>query len=208
MDYITKSVLGPIYCTARNRWSGLYVTGSSSNGAGLVVSPGSRWEGRNEGAPSPGATVRVDGGSLTLYGAAINFGMTDAGNARSDAGQIHHAGGDLVVRDCSYSRADAAVDGQDTPFIYSTGGTLTVSGLQPGTQGGNTWTDRPVVQMAGGNLLDADASVRVSPIKERPARLFTGATAPTNPQKGDCWANGSAGFQIWSGSAWGATRVS
>jgi hypothetical protein len=208
-DYLTKTVIGPVYATAQNRWSGLYVTGSATWGNGLVLAPGSRWEGRNESVPSIGATIRIAGGGLTIYGAAINFGMTNAANGRGDAGQIHQSGGNLVVRDCSHARATAAVDGQDTPFVYSTGGTLAVSGIQTSAQGGNTWTDVPVVQMAGGNLLDADASVRVDPIKERPARVYTGASAPTNPDKGDLWADsGLGGFQVWSGTAWDTTRVS
>jgi hypothetical protein len=207
-DNLQKTNIGPVYCTARLNWTGLYVSGSMTNGPGLVVHPGSRWEGQNTTTPCRGATIRVDGGALSIYGSAVNYGMSTT-NARSDAGVIHHAGGDLVVREPSYARTSTV--SQDVPFIYSSGGRLYVSGVQQSTYGGSSaWTDLPVVNVtSGGNLRECDSSVRVDPIKERDARVYTGASAPTNPQKGDLWIDaGAAAFQIWSGSAWGTTRVS
>lgn len=207
-DNLQKTIIGPVYCTARLNWTGLYVSGSMTNGPGLTMSQGARWEGKNTSTPCRGAVIRVDGGALSIYGAAVNYGMS-AANARGDAGVIHHAGGDLVVREPSYART--ATVNQDVPFIYSSGGRLYVSGVQQSMYGGSSaWTDLPVVFVtSGGNLREADSSVRVDPIKERPVRFYAGATAPTNPLKGDMWADaGGAGFQIWSGTAWGTTRVS
>lgn len=206
-DYMSKSTIGPIYSTSLNNWTGLLVSGSSTYGQGLTLGPGARIEGKNNSEYCRGATIRVNGGSLTIFQCAVNFGM-GASNARGDAGTIHHAGGNLSIFGMNHARADGV--SQDTPVVYSTGGRLEVHGIDISTQGGNTWTDRPLVYVgSGANLVHADASVRVDPIKERPARFYAGATAPTNPRKGDMWANADcSSFQIYDGSTWGTTRVS
>jgi hypothetical protein len=43
-ESLSKTNVGPIYVTAHNGWSGLLVTGSDSNGPGLVIN-GARFEG-------------------------------------------------------------------------------------------------------------------------------------------------------------------
>jgi hypothetical protein len=185
-DYLQKGNIGPIFATSRNNWAGILIKGSSTAGQALVMSPGARWEGKNNSEYCQGATIRIEGGSLSIFGADTMFGRGNASNARGDQAQIHMTGGKLHVEACTYSRADGV--GQDVPYIYCSGGDLTVSDIQTGTQGGGTWTDLPVVQIAGtGRLLAHDGTVRVTPIKQRQARTFTGTTAPDNPQKGDVW---------------------
>jgi hypothetical protein len=190
-DYLQKGNIGPIFATSRNNWAGILIKGSSTAGQALVMSPGARWEGKNNSEYCQGATIRIEGGSLSIFGADTMFGRGNSSNARGDQAQIHMTGGSLHVDACTYSRADGV--SQDVPYIYCSGGDLTVSNIQRGTQGGGTWTDLPVVQIAGtGRLLAHDGTVRVTPQTVRQARVYSGTTAPANPQKGDLWVAGVA----------------
>jgi hypothetical protein len=51
-ESLSKTNVGPIYVTAHNGWSGLLVTGSDSNGPGLVVN-GARFEGYGAFSTTP-----------------------------------------------------------------------------------------------------------------------------------------------------------
>jgi hypothetical protein len=46
-ESLSKTNVGPLYVTAHNGWSGILVTGSDSNGPGLVFN-GARFEGYAE----------------------------------------------------------------------------------------------------------------------------------------------------------------
>jgi len=142
-----------IYCTAEGHSAFLLARGASANSVWIkdcVI------EGRNAGAPSPGALVRMTGGQFTMRDNRFAFAMTNpSATGRNDSGVIHVAGGTLTVDGATYDRATGVAE--TVPFIYVSG-TNTRVRVRNVTKLG-TWTGKPVVKQAIAGLIDADDTV-------------------------------------------------
>lgn len=156
MDGMDKSYVGPIYCTARGEWSAIRQTGQAFNSTGsnqgAMYYNGCRIEGMNPDTPTYGALVRVEGGIAIFHGCNFNFAMADPSNAgigRTDLGVIQHTGGQLIVDNCTYDRANGV--SETVPFVYTnTSADCCVTKIMRSSRGG-TWTGRPRVAKPAAN---------------------------------------------------------
>ncbi|HSU02742.1 MAG TPA: hypothetical protein VLK03_09355 [Nocardioides sp.] len=138
--------------------SGLYLTAEGHAGLSLSGGRGVRVlnntiEGRNAGAPSPGALVRITGGAWWFRDNALNFAMTDpAATGRDDRGVVHVAAGQVLLDGISYEKANAA--STTTPLVYVASGQVRIR---------NVFAEgfRPTVRQATEGLIDADDTVTV-----------------------------------------------
>lgn len=138
--------------------SGLYVTAEGHSGLSLSGGRGVRVlnntiEGRNAGAPSPGALVRISGGAWWFRDNVLNFAMTDPGaTGRDDKGVVHITSGQVLLDGISYEKADAA--STTTPLVYAASGQVRIR---------NVFAEgfRPTVRQATEGLIDADDTVVV-----------------------------------------------
>jgi hypothetical protein len=150
LDGMDKSTVGPLYITAEGGWGGIRVSGPAFNSVttnmGNVSVTGARIEGRNPGAGSDGALVRIDGGGLILRDCHINYGMvapSSNGHSPVDAGIIHHAAGQLLVTGCTYDRANSIAE--SVPFVYTnTSADCLVNSIRRASRA-QSWAGRPVV---------------------------------------------------------------
>lgn len=143
----SKGEISGLYLTAEGH-SGL----SLSGGRGVRVS-GNTVEGRNSGAPSPGALVRISGGAWWFRDNAFNFAMTNpAATGRDDRGVIHVSSGQVVLDGISYEKATAA--STTTPLVYVASGQVRIR---------NVFASgfKPTVRQAVAGLIDADDTVTV-----------------------------------------------
>lgn len=166
-DGMDKTPTSGLYITAEQDWSAIRVTGnaygsSSNNEGGPLDFYSAIIEGRNEGAPSYGALVRVEGGSAIFHGAAFNFAMSDPSNAglgRTDQAVIEHTGGQLIVDSCTYDRATGVAE--TVPFVRAaSNGDCHINRILRSERGG-LWTGRPRYLDTGTGTVFADASVTV-----------------------------------------------
>jgi hypothetical protein len=143
---------------SKSEISGLYLTAEGHSGLSLSRGRGVRVvnntiEGRNAGAPSPGALVRISGGAWWFRDNALNFAMTDPSvTGRDDRGVVHITSGQVVLDGISYEKADAA--SPTTPLIYVDSGQVRIR---------NVFADgfKPTVRQAAPGLIDADDTVTV-----------------------------------------------
>lgn len=169
LDYLEKTVVGPLYITGESGWGGIKVTGPAynaggSNLGGPLFLTGLRLEGRNAGAPCYGALLRQEGGSVVLRDSWVGYGMSAPGSmtGRSpvDAGVVHVTSGALLVDGCFYDRATAVAE--STPFVYAGGtSTVRVSNVLTGSKGG-TWSGKPRVTNGGSASVTVDSSVTLA----------------------------------------------
>ncbi|ELR20556.1 uncharacterized protein ACA1_052470 [Acanthamoeba castellanii str. Neff] len=157
-ESLSKTNVGPIYVTAHNGWSGLLVTGSDSNGPGLVIN-GARFEGMNANDPSSGAVVVQKGGKTIYRDVWIAYGMTNPtanGHTPVDQGMIMHTGGEALWDGINYDRATGV--SQAVPLIYASGGKVRVRNTFTAAKGG-VWTALPIVKRAGSAVYNLDDTV-------------------------------------------------
>lgn len=146
-SWMEKSYVGPVYITGDPARPMLVEGANDREGVTFV---GLTLEGRNAGAQTQGAALRVTGGGGSFIG--CNFNFSRAG--RDEQGIVHMSGGSASFLGCRWRRA-----ANWGPEIYQAGGVLDVSGARA------IYTDRAPGQIelrrAGGTLLASDGTVRL-----------------------------------------------
>jgi len=125
LDYMSKSVIGPLYMTC-DRGSGIKVIGSSSTQGNTIIQ-GARIEGRNRNTPCYGALVRVEGGGITLRDCWLGYAMKNpsAGSNPSDRAVVEVSGsGEAVLGSIQYGLAEGVP--LSTPLARANGPEATV----------------------------------------------------------------------------------
>lgn len=158
-DYLSKSTIGQLYITAESGPAAIIINGSE-NSPGLVINS-VRAEGRNAGAPSYGAVIRINGGVNTINDVWVAFAMSNPSAARlpGSLGVIDARGGNTIIDKAFYARANGVPE--SVPFLAASGASTKVAvrlarGVKDGT---NVWTSKPVVRAINGAQVDADDSV-------------------------------------------------
>jgi hypothetical protein len=117
-------------------------------------------EGRNDGAPSPGALIRQSGGQVTVESTRFAFAMDDpttTGRSPTDAGVHHMTGGTATLDNVTYDRKDAVAE--TVPILYANGSSTIARATNITAVGEATWTGKPRVQAAGGATITVDDTV-------------------------------------------------
>lgn len=159
----SKGWVGPVYISADNGWRGMKITGSQSNGYGFDINQ-AIIEGRNNGSACDGNLLRIEGGSVNIFGGCINNGMVNPQGTEHGLIEITGSGIEVSIFGTSFAHASAASGGITTPCVYVSGsaGTCSVGvhGLKRASRSGNlSWgTQRPVVdQTTTGLVLASDS---------------------------------------------------
>lgn len=147
----SKGTIQNVYVTAEGhaafRWTG---------GADRTVVSTSRIEGRNAGAPSPGALCRVEGSDVTFRDCWLSYAMANpTATGRNDSGVVHVSGGNVLLDGIDYERATGVSEA--VPLLYASGGRVRVRNVY-----GRGFSGKPVVRQAVSGLIDADDSVTVT----------------------------------------------
>lgn len=125
LDYMSKTVIGPLYMTAE-QGSGIRVLGGSSTQGNTIIT-GARIEGRNASQSTYGALIRVEGGGLTLRDCWLGYAMSNpsAGSNPADKAVIEVSGsGELILGSVQYGLANGVTTA--TPLARATGSQATV----------------------------------------------------------------------------------
>lgn len=153
LDYQSKTNVSRLYVTG-DGIQAVRISGSD-NTHGLVLSQ-CRLEGRNDGSPSDGAVLRIDGGWNTLRDCWTAYATPGAPASRSgERGVIQVNGGNTLVSGGMYGRARGASEA--TPWIDVAGrGVVRIDGAAAVTSG------RPLVKRSGGQAYCSDGSVTIT----------------------------------------------
>lgn len=153
-NYLSNSWLRNLYCTAEGHAAFMITGSNTTSDSNWILN--SVWEGRNEGQPSPGALIRINGGQYILRDCRMAFAMADpAATGRNDSGVIHISSGTVYLDTCTYTRATGVSD--TVPFIYASGtAKVKVRNVMPQNFPAGT---KPVARQATAGLIDADDSV-------------------------------------------------
>lgn len=154
-DFQEKSNVGGLYVTCEQMPGGIRVDGSTSTER--LAFYGTRVEGRNDGQPSYGAVMRVEGGTVLLNDCWFAYGLSDPGlTGRSDeGGLLTIQGGNVRINNPTFNFATGKNTSSD-PLIY-VNGTLT-----PDVTIRNMHVEDsgvPYVRATNGAEIDADDSV-------------------------------------------------
>lgn len=162
-DYMQKTTVGPLFITGEQSPAAVRVTGSATYGAQLVFT-GTRMEGRNQGKPSYGSVLRIEGGHVTLRDCWLSYGMADpaASPRTGESGLVQVMGSARVLFDgCYFGRAAASGVDESMPIIHAAGSSR-VRVRNAETGGSGTFAQVPLVASASGGVVDHDGSVRTS----------------------------------------------
>lgn len=156
LSFLDKTEVGGMYITGEQT-SGMKIEGSATIGTpeGALNITNLKSEGRNAGAPTYGAALRITGGAGTLRDCWFSYAMSNpAAAGHSDGGVVHVNAGDWLISGCWYRRATGVAE--TVPAIY-VGSTARVRVRDMRKSG--SWTGLPLVKGAG--TIDADNSVTV-----------------------------------------------
>ncbi len=171
LDFLSNSIIGPLYITCEAGWGGVkvsgagYNTGSSTNMRTLLS--GLNIEGRNLTQPCYGACLRVEGGLVMVRDCKLGPGMSNPstmGHSPADAGTVHVTGsGGVMLDGCSYTKTAGIAE--TVPFVYADSGMVRVHNTFI-AQGGNNndsyvWTGLPRVHSAGGTMVVDDTVTQI-----------------------------------------------
>lgn len=118
LDWLEKSVVGFVFITAENDWSGLRVDGPILRHITLV---GGVYEGRSTANPATRPVIDIRGGHVHMIGTDLGH-VVGGANA---AGAIIQSGGLLRLDGAHYRLADTTA--ATFPLLYQTGGIAHVS---------------------------------------------------------------------------------
>ena len=185
---------------SKSNFSGLYITGEKvrpieiAGGSGQTVFTGCTFEGRNAGAPSNGAIVKISG-DVTLRDCWTGFGMADTTTAgQGDLGIIHITSGNVLLDGCWYERATGVAE--DTPWVYVSGGTVRITNAIP-----RGFTGKPIVSVAGGTVTTDDSVTVVDATAfSNTAEGGTNTTAVTTSNSGGTSGNSFSNVDTTSGT--------
>lgn len=158
LDYLEKTTVGHVFCTAEQEPAAMRITGNDSSG--ILVIQGGRYEGRNSGAPSYGSVIRMEGGRVTFRDVYTGYGYANSGASgrSSEGGVVSVLGGRALFDGCWYARAVA----ETVPWVYASGSSTKVRIRNTEVvHDGGSFTGLPRVQAANGATLDVDNSVTV-----------------------------------------------
>lgn len=151
---LSKTNVGQVYLTANNGWRGLKISEAST--AGLILN-GGWYEGQNDGDPSYGNLIRIEGGLVSIRDPWLAYGMSSPD--ATEHGIVEVTGGNVLLDRPIYRRKGTVAE--TVPLAYCSGGKLEVRSAAADTVF-NAWTGLPRVQNAGGTLVN-DSSVTVLP---------------------------------------------
>jgi hypothetical protein len=146
VESLQKTNIGGIYITGDPARALKCSGGASNDGVNFV---GARFEGRNAGAPSAGAVVKIEGGGYNFVGCQFNYAVP----GRSESGTVMISGGDASFTGARFRRASA----QGAPDVYQTGGIVDISGARLV----NTGDHRITYKKTGGTVYN-DGTVNVT----------------------------------------------
>jgi len=149
-DYVGKTDVGKVYVTAQNGWKGIRVTGGSSSGK--LNFYGGEFEGQNDGDPSFGTLIRVEGGGVAFFGPWLAYGMRTPDAASH--GIIEVTGGNVFIERPTYNRGSTP---NSSPLIYCSGGKVEVRAVH-GT------VDTPTVKKTAAGTVVSDNTVTVTTV--------------------------------------------
>lgn len=147
-------IIGKTYISAMNGWRGVLIDGNSSVNIYAGVLEGykpTRINGLLAG-PAPGSLLKIDGGSVNLFGTKIGQGM-DNPDASED-GLVQVNGGEVGMFGVQfYGQNMASVNAVD-----HNGGRLSMYGITKRTAEAGTWINRPRVSSQAPALTTLAAS--------------------------------------------------
>ena len=156
----SKTTITGIYMTAEQHM-GILFQGGGTGGQQMMRMHNVEIEGRNVNAPSYGCLIRV-ASDIIITQSWLSFAMSNPGSANggssANRGVVHITDGNVVLDGNYYRPANGVA--QSVPFVFISGGSLTIRNIVGNDTSGNLFT--PVVLAATGVTVRSDDTVTVT----------------------------------------------